>query len=75
MEIKRLVVDVFKTVVNGERMAMTRWWKPQKVQKAREGLVGMAHGFDDRTSVPQHVFMHLLKIPLSGKTKDRQCPD
>lgn len=47
---------------------MSGWWKVQKVKKAREGLREMAH-IDDGTSVPQHVFMHLLKISLSGKIR------
>lgn len=26
---------------------------------------------DDKTSRPQHVYMQLLKMPISGKMKDR----
>lgn len=42
-------------------MAMSAWWKAQKIKKAREALVGVAHT-DNGTSV--------LKISLSGKVKD-----
>lgn len=42
--------------------------KPQKVKKAREGLVRMAY-IDDRTSRPQHVYVELLKTHISGKIK------